>query len=46
MNSFSFIMDSEIKDNMKKVQQMINEAPGNKGGAEMRLNYDEKLSQK
>ena len=36
---FSVIMDSEIKNNMKKVQQLINEAPGNKGGAEMIMEY-------
>ena len=37
--AFSVIMDSEIKNNMKKVQQLINEAPGNKGGAEMVIKY-------
>lgn len=37
--AFSVIMDSEIKNNMKKVQQLINEALGNKGGAEMVFKY-------
>lgn len=36
---FSVIMDSEIKNNMKKLQKLINEAPGNKGGAEMVIEY-------
>lgn len=36
---FSIIMDSEINVNMKKVQQLINETPGNKGGAEMIMEY-------
>ena len=37
--AFSVIMDSEIKNNMKKMQQLINEVPGNKGGAEMVIKY-------
>ena len=32
---FSIAQDENIKSNMKKVQQMIKEAPGNAGGAEM-----------
>ncbi len=36
---FSVIMDKEIKENMMKVQQLINESPGNKGGAEMILKF-------
>ena len=36
---FSLIMDSEINVNLKKVQQLINETPGNKGGAEMIMEY-------
>lgn len=36
---FSVIMDEEIKKNMVKVQQLIKEAPGNKGGAEMIIAY-------
>lgn len=36
---FSVIKDREIKANIKSVQQLINEAPGNKGGAEMLIDY-------
>ena len=39
---FSVYVDNEIKENMKKVQQMINEAPGNRGGAEIIINCYEK----
>ena len=37
--AFSIIGDDEIKDNIEKVQQMIEVAPGNKGGAEMLKEY-------
>lgn len=36
---FSVIMDKEIKAHMKKVQNLIAEAPGNKGGAEIIIEY-------
>lgn len=36
---FSVIMDEEIKKNMVKVQQLIKAAPGNKGGAEIIIEY-------
>lgn len=36
---FSVIRDEKIKKNMKKVGKMIQEAPGNKGGAEMLITY-------
>ena len=32
-------MDEEIKKNMVKVQQLIKAAPGNKGGAEIIIEY-------
>ena len=32
-------MDKEIKAHMKKVQNLIVEAPGNKGGAEIIIEY-------
>ncbi len=35
----SVIEDGEIKTNLDKVQKMIKEAPGNKGGAEMINNF-------
>ena len=37
--AFSIIGDDEIKDNIEKVQQMIEVAPGNKGGAKMLKEY-------
>ena len=33
------LSDSNIKDNLIKVQKLIQEAPGNKGGAEMIIDY-------
>ena len=36
---FSVIEDDRIKDNLLKVQQMIKDAPGNKGGAELIMEY-------
>lgn len=36
---FSVIMDEEIKKNMVKVQQLIKDAPGNKGGAKIIIEY-------
>lgn len=35
------IGDSDIKSNLDKVQKLINESPGNKGGAEIIINYYE-----
>ena len=35
----SMIENQEIKNNLEKVQEMINDAPGNRGGAEMIINY-------
>lgn len=35
----SVFFDSDIKNNLAKVQRLINEAPGNKGGAEMVIRY-------
>ena len=31
--------DESINENMKKVQEMLTEAPGNKGGAEFIMEY-------
>lgn len=36
---FSIIADSEVTDNIKRVQGLIESAPGNKGGAEMIVKY-------
>lgn len=36
---FSVIMDEDIKKNMVRVQQLIKESPGNKGGAEIIIEY-------
>ena len=36
---FSVIMDEEINKIMVKVQQLIKAAPGNKGGAEIIIEY-------
>ena len=36
---FSVIMDEEMKKNMVKVQQLVKESPGNKGGAEIIIEY-------
>ena len=36
---FDVLLDHEIKENIHKVQEIIQEAPGNKGGAEMILEY-------
>lgn len=36
---FSVMMDEDIKDNIKQVRQLIEEAPGNKGGAKMIVEY-------
>lgn len=41
---YSVINHDEIKENMRKVQQMIAEAPGNKGGAERIIRYYERKS--
>lgn len=35
----SMIENQEIKNNLEKVQEMINDAPGNRGGADMIINY-------
>lgn len=35
----SVLLDSDIKNNIVRVQQLINEAPDNKGGAEFIINY-------
>ena len=39
---YAVVGNDEIIDNMKQVQQMIDEAPGNKGGAEMIIAYANK----
>lgn len=36
---FSVMMDEEMKENIKQVQKLITEAPGNKGGAKMIVEY-------
>lgn len=36
---FSVASDSDIKTNLAKVQRLIMEAPGNKGGAELIIRY-------
>lgn len=36
---YAVVNNDEIIDNMRKVQQMIEEAPGNKGGAEMIMHH-------
>lgn len=36
---FSVALDSDIKTNLTKVQSLITEAPGNKGGAELIVRY-------
>lgn len=36
---FSVLADEMVKSNMEKVQKLIQEAPGNKGGAEMIVGY-------
>lgn len=36
------LLDTGIKNNIARVQKLINEAPGNKGGAEMIINYYKK----
>ena len=36
---FSVIIDEDIKKNMVKVQQLIKESPGNKGGAKIIIEY-------
>ena len=38
----SIVQDSEIKNNLAKVQELINAAPGNKGGAELIIKHYEK----
>ena len=35
--------DASIKDNVVKVQKLVEDAPGNKGGAEMIINYYESV---
>ena len=35
----SVLIDDTIKNCMVRVQKLINEAPGNKGGAEIIINY-------
>ena len=35
----SVLTDAAIKNNISKVQQLINDAPGNKGGAEMIVTF-------
>lgn len=39
----SVATDTSIKDNIVKVQKLIEDAPGNKGGAEMIINYYESV---
>ena len=39
----SVLFDTGIKSNMEKVQKLINLAPGNAGGAEMIMDYYEKI---
>ncbi len=39
---FSVLKDSQLKRNMAKVQELINQAPGNKGGAERIMAYYER----
>jgi len=41
---FSVLADAEIKKNMEMVQKLIQEAPGNKGGAEMIVGYYQGIS--
>ena len=36
---FSVVLDSDIKTNLARVQKLITEAPGNKGGAEFVVQY-------
>lgn len=36
---YSILSDSEIKKNVERIQELINAAPGNKGGAEIIINY-------
>ena len=36
---FSILSDVDIRENMVKVQKLIHEAPGNKGGAEIIINH-------
>lgn len=36
---FSVVSDSDIKTNLTRVQRLITEAPGNKGGAELVVRY-------
>lgn len=39
----SILSDRDINDKLKKVQQWIKEAPGNKGGAEIIIEYFERI---
>ena len=39
---FSVLKDSQLKSNIAKVQELINQAPGNKGGAELIMAYYER----
>ena len=44
---FSILSNVEIRENMMKIQKLINDAPGNKGGAEIIINqYRESLMSK
>ena len=36
---FSILSNVEIRENMMKIQKLINDAPGNKGGAEIIINH-------
>lgn len=36
---FSILSDVDIRENMMKIQKQINDAPGNKGGAEIIINH-------
>lgn len=36
---FSVLSDADIRENIVKVQKLIYEAPGNKGGAEIIINH-------
>lgn len=39
----SILLDTDIKDNIAKVQELIRQAPGNQGGAEVIIDYYENM---
>lgn len=41
-NVLSVLLDADMKDNIAKVQKLIQQAPGNAGGAEMIVDYYKK----